>query len=108
MLDDNDTPDDAIATRLDAAIPVDVHRLPGESAINYSYFLQYLAMGMKRGLHPLARAVGHDDRQIERLSSRFHWHARAQAYDDALQAKELRAIFLRALDAISAEKRQAE
>src|SRR5690348_2571258 len=67
MLDTKDTGDeiarrqDALRTLLDAALPREVLPEPGESALHYGHFLAYVAMGLHRGLYPLA-----DARQIDR------------------------------------------
>jgi hypothetical protein len=113
MLDTKDTGDeiarrqDALRTLLDAALPREVLPEPGESALHYGHFLAYVAMGLHRGLYPLADARQIDRRWVERLSSRHHWRSRSRAWDDALQRKELREMFLRAVDAITREERQA-
>lgn len=84
---------------LDAVLPPELLRQEalGESSLHYSYFLSYLALGVKRGLHPLAQQRQVDMRWMERLSSRFQWVARAQAWDDLCQRKELRALLRQAL-----------
>jgi hypothetical protein len=98
---------DALHTALDAALPSEVLPQPGESALHYSHFLAYLAMGLHRGLYPLADARQIDRRWVERLSSRHHWRIRTKAWDDALQRKELREMFLHAVDVITREEGQA-
>jgi hypothetical protein len=88
---------DALRTLLDAALPREVLPEPGESALHYSHFLGYLAMGLHRGLYPLADARHIDRRWVERLSSRHHWRSRSRAWDAALQRRELREILLQAI-----------
>ena len=66
-------------------------RQEGETALQYSYFLAYLDMGVLRSIQRVREKCGKSATYLEKLSSRNNWIARADAYDryiDEITRKE--------------------
>lgn len=57
-------------------------RLPSESAKCYAYFRTYLDLGPFRTQRETAKRHGRSERLMWVVSHKFHWQARARAFDD--------------------------
>jgi hypothetical protein len=63
-----------------------------ESAVQYAAFLRYLRLGRKRSIRAVAADDGHDERWLERVSSKHRWAERAAAFDRLVLRAQLRDV----------------
>ncbi len=85
MLDRNDILDSV-------DLPAELARLPRETALEYDALLLYLRLGPRRSIREVAERNGHDNRWLERVSSRRKWAARTRAFDELVARRKLAAI----------------
>lgn len=75
-------------------------RQNSERSKAFSLFCMYRDMGPERSLDKLRKSMGEatvSQRNLELYSARYNWVKRAQAYDDYLQKKTLKAFETRIL-----------
>lgn len=76
-------------------------RRDNESAAAFAGFVQYRDMGPERSLAKVGRLMGKQKPNLERWSAKFEWVKRAQAWDDMLDARRVKAA-QRAIDQMKA------